>query len=284
MVLKVNGETIDEKLIEQESNRLRSDYQRVFTDQPPGEQEKTLREWSRENIIERILIKQYAEKNVEDVPAEQFESAMEEVKKNFKQDGKTFDQIADKEKKNIADAVKTQLKIEQFIRDLTKDVPEPDEKQIEKFYNEHKQMFKTPEQIRVSHIVKHINWQTDEKTAQEMIGQAQQQLDSGQSFEAVATRFSDCPDKGGDLGYFPRGNMVEEFEDIVFNLNPGQVSDIFQTRYGYHIAKLYDRKPETTAAFDDVKDHIAQQIKEEAKKDVIDQFVDKLKESATIEG
>ena len=77
--------------------------------------------------------------------------------------------------------------------------------------------------------------------------------------------------------------MVEEFEDITFNLNINQVSDVFRTRFGFHIAKLYDRKPSQIAGFDKVKNHIENQFTQKARMLAIDEFVDKLKADARIE-
>jgi peptidyl-prolyl cis-trans isomerase C len=69
-------------------------------------------------------------------------------------------------------------------------------------------------------------------------------IDRGESFEALAKKYSKCPSgqNGGDLGYFERGQMVKEFEDAAFMLPIGQVSDPVHTQFGWHLIKVYDRK------------------------------------------
>ena len=77
--------------------------------------------------------------------------------------------------------------------------------------------------------------------------------------------------------------MVEEFDDVVFNLAPGQISDIFRTRFGFHLAKVYDRKPAALKSLQQVTDHIKSHLKDQIQKDAVDEFVDRLKAAAKIE-
>ena len=108
------------------------------------------------------------------------------------------------------------------------------------------------------------------------------ELKKGRTFEELADMTSDCPGNGGDLGYFPRGQMVEKFEDVVFNMDPQQVSDIFQTEYGFHIAKVYDRRPAATATFELVKDKIIEYLTKEKQETALENFVDELRANAEI--
>jgi len=77
--------------------------------------------------------------------------------------------------------------------------------------------------------------------------------------------------------------MVQEFEDVVFSLNVGQVSDVFETPYGYHIVKLYERRAARTAPFEQVRHRIAQDLLERRRQEALDAFVDSLKAKAVIE-
>jgi len=77
--------------------------------------------------------------------------------------------------------------------------------------------------------------------------------------------------------------MVEEFEDVIFHLNPGQVSDPFRTRFGFHLAKVYDRRPPTIPEFKDVKKRIVEELKEQKKEQALGDHLDALKSQAVIE-
>ena len=85
------------------------------------------------------------------------------------------------------------------------------------------------------------------------------------------------------MGYVPRGQLVEEFEDVVFNLGIGEVSDIFRTRFGFHIAKVYDRKPAVVPSFEQVKPQIVSALKDKMQEKDIDDFIDQLRGKAKIE-
>ncbi|MHC4187245.1 MAG: peptidylprolyl isomerase [Planctomycetota bacterium] len=276
MPVFVNGQQIDDKEIQAEFERLKPHYDQTFADQPPDQREKQLLEWSTENVIERKLIQQHAENH----PCEIDQKKIDTV---FEQASKQYTDLKETEKEKIKEQIKLQHKIELTLDEVCKDLPDPDESEIEKFYHENKEHFTSPERIKVSHIVKHINWQTNEQTAQQIMQKAYTEMKAGTPFELLVSKYSDCPDRGGDLGYITAGQMVEEFDDVVFNLNPGQTSDVFRTRFGFHIAKLYDRKKSQLADLDNIREQIEKEIKNKKREKVIEDFVDDLKSKASIE-
>jgi parvulin-like peptidyl-prolyl isomerase len=79
---------------------------------------------------------------------------------------------------------------------------------------------------------------------------------AGEPFGAVASRASDCPENGGDLGYFARGTMVEEFEEVIFSSPLNTLTPVFQTRFGYHIAIVYDIKSQGILPLDEVRVYV----------------------------
>ena len=85
-----------------------------------------------------------------------------------------------------------------------------------------------PETVRAAHIVRHAQGTVIElHEATEAMQGVLAQIRGGTPFETLARQYSDCPDDGGDLGYFPRGAMVPEFEEVVFQLEPGEMSGVF---------------------------------------------------------
>jgi parvulin-like peptidyl-prolyl isomerase len=283
MTLIVNGEKIEDSAIKQEAERLRPDYERVFPDLDPKDREAQLFDWSKENVIERVLINQEAKKNNEKIPPDQIDSALAKIKEQYTDPKELYKALGVEDDAGIKDQIEMQMRVEQRLNEVCKDLPDPPKADIQEYYEKNAEQFKAGESARVAHIVKYVNWQTDEETAYNAIKEAHDELKNGAAFEVVVDKHTDCADSGGDLGYVVKGQMVEEFEDVIFNLGAGDVSDVFRTRFGFHIAKVYDRKAAAVAELKEVKDQIIGALQEQMRSKAIDDFIDTLKEKAKIE-
>jgi peptidyl-prolyl cis-trans isomerase C len=157
-----------------------------------------------------------------------------------------------------------------------------------KFYDENIDKFKRPEQIKASHILCKVDPKAsaeDKKKAKEKAASLLKEIKSGKEFTELAKTNSDCPSskQGGDLGLFGKGQMVPAFESAAFALKPGEVSDVVETQFGYHIIKVTEKKDAGSAKFDEVKDRIQEYLKnQKIQKGVLD-YITQLKEKAKIE-
>jgi len=172
-----------------------------------------------------------------------------------------------KEKYRKADQVDIEyLKVDP--KQLEKHIEISDES-IENYYNTYKDKeFSEEEQVKASHILLKVesNATEEEKAEEEKVKvkkEAEKVLEKakaeGADFAALAKEFSEdtgSKDKGGDLGFFGRGKMVKEFEDAAFNLKKGEISDLVETSYGYHIIKVEDKKEGYTKPLEIVKSQI----------------------------
>ncbi|MBN2322141.1 MAG: peptidylprolyl isomerase [Spirochaetes bacterium] len=160
--------------------------------------------------------------------------------------------------------------------------------EVRGYYDENPNFFHEPEALKASHILAMVSDWTDEeqkKTAYRAINDIKKKVDKGESFESLAKEHSDCPSgsQGGDLGYFQKGQMVKPFEDAAFALKVGEISGIVETRFGYHLIKLVDRRPERTVPFDEVKGDIEQYLGEQKVYAKLREIVERLKSEAKIE-
>lgn len=172
---------------------------------------------------------------------------------------------------------------EQFVQKVT-----VSDEEIKAFYDSHPEYFKQPEKVRASHVLIKVDPKADESqkaAARKKIEKIQQKVQKGEEFAALAKEFSQCPSsaKGGDLGYFARGQMAKPFEEAAFALKPGEVSNIVETKFGYHLIKVIDKKPEATTAYESVKDKLGQYIKQDKIQKEISLYINKLKETAKVE-
>ena len=283
MATIVNGERIEDQEIQQEAERLRPSYEQAFADQSPQERETQLMNWSKENVIERVLLRQEARSVGQDIPPSEVDATFAKLKEQYDKPEDLHKEFNADSDEKIKEMIELQMRVERKINDIHTGVPEPSEEEVRAFYEEHKERFKSDEQIRVAHIVKYVNWQTDEATAHAAISRAHEEIRGGAAFEAVVDKYTDCGDSGGDLGYVAKGQMVEEFEDAVFNLNVGQISDVFRTRFGFHIAKVYDRKPPAIPELKDIRKQLVDQAHEQKKEQALGAYLDQLRSRATVE-
>jgi peptidyl-prolyl cis-trans isomerase D len=134
---------------------------------------------------------------------------------------------------------------------------------IETSYRDNLQQYQSPEQVRASHILLKTEGKDEaavRKTAEDLLKQAK----GGADFAQLATKHSEdegSAKKGGDLDYFGRGQMVPEFEQAAFALEPGQISDLVKTQYGFHIIKVVDKKAASTRSLEEVRAQIGEQLR-----------------------
>jgi peptidyl-prolyl cis-trans isomerase C len=162
------------------------------------------------------------------------------------------------------------------------------DEEAQSYYDEQKDQFNEPERIRASHILVQVAEdasQEDKDVAKEKINGLLAQVQSGQDFAEVATEHSDCPSSanGGDLGLFPRGAMVKPFEDVAFTLNVGEISDIVETQFGYHIIKVTEKKEPRTVPFEEVKERLKNGLVRQKANTEVTKWIEDLRTNATIE-
>ena len=285
MTLYINGELIDDSRIAAEAERLRPDYEKAFADQSPDEQKDQLWQWSRENIIEHVLLRQAANKKIDQVDPTVVDNAYNEIVEKAGGPDKFFEQIGmpPEEEPNIKADIESQMRLEMFVRQLTEKAPKPTDKQVAKYYEKNSEQFVIPESVRASHIVKHPSDEVTPEQAKEQADKIHAEIVEKDNFEEMAGQHSDCPENAGNLGYFSRGQMVERFEEVVFNMEVGQTSEVFETEFGFHVAKLTDKKAQIQCPLEEVKEFIEKQLTQEFQQKTIEKFVDTEKEKATIE-
>lgn len=168
------------------------------------------------------------------------------------------------------------LLVNKLMQEITADITISDEK-AEEYYNNNKSKYEHQKQVNASHIL--VN---DEETANEVINK----INNGEDFAKLAEEYSEGPSAsdGGKIGFFQKGDMVAPFEEKAFAMEVGEITDeAVKTDYGYHIIKINDIKEAGTASFEEVKNSIKENLANNEKQNVWDQFVRDLRDEAEIE-
>jgi peptidyl-prolyl cis-trans isomerase C len=250
----------------------------------------TLRNQILNRLIELELFYQEAQKQKIVVEEKEVSEKMDALKSSFPSEKVFQDEMRQMNftEETLRTRIKKDLAVRQLVeKDILVHVKVTDE-DAKSFYDSHPDLFKEPEKVRASHILITAEADTDpvikEERRKKLEG-VKKRLDQGEDFAALAKEFSQCPsaEKGGDLGYFERGKMVKPFEDAAFSMNPGDVSDIVVTPFGFHLIKVTDKKPERNVSYEDAKDMIKQRLsnmKFEEQKNI---YVAELKKNSKVE-
>jgi foldase protein PrsA len=171
---------------------------------------------------------------------------------------------------DLKDNMQTELKMKKILE------PQIDvsDESIATFYEENKEQINQSIQVQASHILVE-----DEQLANSLL----EQIQGGADFAELATEHSIDPGskvKGGDLGFFGRGQMVPEFEEAAFNLKVGEVSEVVQTQHGYHIIKLADKEEPLT--LEDDKEEIKEMLFNQEFNKLAQEWVKTIKDEADI--
>src|SRR5580692_7013743 len=226
MAFTVNGEVVDDSVVRAESSALRPQYESVAQGMDPIEAEMQLRDWSRENVIERVLLRQEAANDPEPLPAEAIEEALKSVQSQPAGHAScSTPEGAEELRKDI----EIRMRVDRLLDRITSKASTPKHKEVTEYYRKNKEQFRRPELVRAGHIVKNVGEGADEAASLEAIQKVEEELKNGAVFEELADRSSDCAGNRGELGWVPRGQMVPEFEDVIFSLPENQVSGIFRT-------------------------------------------------------
>ncbi len=288
MALTVNGEDVKDEVLATEAESVRrrleqlSDEQRKEWGLDPAALQARAIEWARENVIEQTLLRQAAVADPATVDGAEVEQRFASLLKNYGGPEKLAEAGIDEGQ--LRGDIERQLKVERLIASVTDKAREPKPKELAQSYRTNKDRYRVEEMVRAAHIVKHVEKGVSEEEAKAAADAIYARLQTGESFEQIADRHSDCPGGGGDLGYFPRGKMVREFEDVVFNMPVGATSGVFKTVFGFHIVKLTDRKLPGLRPFGEVRDEIRKELVEARRTQLLEQYVDSLREKATVEG
>ena len=241
VMAEVNGGSITTGDFERELKNL-PEYLKSMADTPQGRKEML------DTMVIRELILQQATKDGLDKGAE-IDEKLQDLKKR--------------------------LIVESFLKKKVEADAKVSDADLQKFYDENKEKFKSGEQMRASHILVKT-----EKEAKDILAQ----IKSGGNFEELAKKNStdSSSAKGGDLGWFGKGSMVPVFEKAASSLKEGQVSDVVKSDFGFHIIKLTGKRAAGLRPFEEVKEQIKGAIMPTKQQEAFQKIKEELKKTAKI--
>lgn len=284
---KVNTEIITLSAIKDRAELIRKKY----SQSPVNIPEQELLKEALNMIIEERLQLQEGKRLGFVVDEDSIDAAVNDIsKKNGLAEGQ-LQQMLEREGKSLSsyrDHIRDQILVSKISRFEIGNRVKVSDKDINQYYKVHQKEFWTDGQVRVRHILFIAERGSSKTNRRSKLNQAKNVLNKirkGGDFAELAMEYSEdvSASDGGDVGFVVRGKMVPEFEEAVFNLKPGQVSDIVETEYGYHIIKAEEIIAGKTLTLKDAKDRITQILTMEKHKQGYKDWMGELKKSAFIE-
>ncbi len=288
--VKVNGQIISEEAIQFELQRLVQFYTQngVPEDQIKEQLPQLVERATEQAVGTRLLMDEAAKRNAdvsEEQVEEQFDKVVEQVggveafKKALEQ--QKIDEVAFREQ------LKEGRRVDLLIQEAVKSVCDPTEDEIKKYYEEHKEDFQKGERVLAQHILVSPDGteETSKDAARQKMADIKERVAGGADFSDEAAAHSMCPSgkEGGSLGWFGRGMMVPEFDEAVFDMSVGDVSDVVETQFGFHLIYKTDHESASEASYDDCREKVLDLLRHSKRGEAVTAYVDFLKSSATIE-
>jgi len=289
MAVKVNDKIITNKDVAEEENRLLQQLAGQVDPSQLGQMRELVHKQAVNNMVDRELLRQAVENESITVDQSEVDARIAEITERFGSRealSERLEMIGMTEEAFLQE-METSLKMEKLLAEHS-DVKPVTEEEARAYYEQNIDRFKQPERIRASHIliqVKPEDSEAEKKMKRQEAERLLGEIRNGADFTQLAAQYSDCPSKqrGGDLGYFGRGQMVKPFEDAAFALKPGEVSGIVETQFGYHIIKVTERQEARTVPFEETKEGLINYLEGQRKQQAMQSYVEQLRQAATIE-
>ncbi|HSO83389.1 peptidylprolyl isomerase [Thiocapsa sp.] len=288
VVVKINGVAIPRAELDRNTRPLLA--RMGPADSITTDQRKLVEDTAKENLIRSELLFQLAkDQNIPDLDR-QVEEQFALIKSRSPSEEEWNDALAKKgiTPDGLREQIKRGLMINAFVQNEVVSKIEITDAQLKAFYDEHPEAFSKPESMRASHILIGVDagaGAEEKENAKRKADEILEKVKSGSDFAELAKGESTCPSaaQGGDLGEFGRGQMVAPFENAAFALESGDVSEVVETQFGYHIIKATGKNAAAVVPFEEVKARIEKQLRTQQAQQALLAKVEELRGTSVIE-
>ncbi|MGH9380678.1 MAG: peptidylprolyl isomerase [Thermoanaerobaculia bacterium] len=289
IVAKVNGEEIPrEDLIGSAEGLL---LRLQATGQAPPPRNADFYRNVLDQLISTVLLYQESQAQGTTVSAEEVTQQVQAIEQQTG-GGEQLDQrLAEQQmtREELRQGLKEDLAVNRFIEEKVAPAVTVSEQEAKSFYDENQQRMQRPEQAKARHILISAGRDADEEQKAAARTKAEgllAQIREGADFAELAGANSEDPgskERGGDLGWFSRGQMAEPFENAAFALEPGGTSEVVESPFGFHIIRLDEKRAAGTSPFEDARERIENYLKQRKLGEVLNRKVEELEQKAAIE-
>jgi len=280
-MIRVNGELIDPNLVEEAFNRIKAEAEsRLQISCCERDPEFTAQ--AEEEVIDSILIAQEAENRHPDIPADAVRERLEDTIKLYRKHGASWDML-EAQRDQLRIECEANLRMETFIGELTRDLPDPTDDDLREYYQDHINEFRTVAEARCLHLIKFLEGHDDHIALLETMRRIRAQAVEGADFEELARNETEKDSGDIDLGWITLDRPTNPIESMVFSMTAGEVSPVMSYEHAFHLIQVTRTKPSVTREFDEVRDTLEERFLADRRHSVLRKFAAGLREKADIE-
>lgn len=289
-VAEVDGLKLTEDQLEQEYKRTYSFLKQNLTEEKFKEESPKIKVRLVNDFIAKALLQNEMKRRNIKAADKEIDATIENMRKSMPPGTTLEDQLKKSQMtmERLRQETAMGIGVSKLVKQYGGDKLKPKDKDIREFYKKNQDKFKVPETARARHILIAKAKTDDDKTKAEKKAKAEEvrkELLAGADFAQLAAKYSDCPSKanGGDLGTFPRGQMVKPFEDAVYSQKLKETGPVVETDFGYHIIQVTERNPAGVQPLNsESKKMIADYLERENQINAYRKLMDELKGKASI--
>ena len=283
MALIINSEEVDDEIIEGEFRNVKGHYERMLQ-VSCCERDLEFRGYAKDNIISRVLLSQEAKKRVPEVDEADVTERLNKLIELAGGEEQFYMNIGmpHKDEAVVRVNVAGGVRLDKLLGEVYGPEPVPTDAEMLAYYEANPQHYMTEEMVHAAHITKSLQGARSREEVYAAMRAVRKQLLDGADFMKIAEEHRADDQQQIDLGWFKRGEFMEEFETIAFSMREGEISPVFHTQLGFHICTLLGCKPQEVMPFEMVKEAVRQRMLEEFKDAKFNELIEQLKEAAEI--
>lgn len=290
LAAEVNGVPVYQEDVDKRLDVLLSQIADITSEKPTEDELAELKRRILYDLIEYKMLLNESEKQGVSVTDEDVNNELTGIKSQFPSEADFINALkqAGISEAEFTQTIKDTLLVQRLLDKQLEDQIKVTDAEAKAFYDATPGFSQQAELVHARHILKMVEPNAspiDRDKKKKELEEVLKALKNGSDFGELAMKYSDDPSKisGGDLGYFPRGRMVQPFEDAAFALKPGEVSGIVETQFGYHIIKVEDHQPARTLPYDEeTKQSIISTLSMQKKQEAADKYIQNLRETGDI--
>ena len=284
MAISVNGEPVDPEWIQQEFSRIKSWHEQRSQVSCCERDDEFLAE-AKDNVIGRVLLVQRARDTMPEPEEDQIRTTLDRVKKDYGGEEQFHARtgLLPDEEDRIRQQIIVDCKVDNFVRQVAESLETPEEDALRGFHRENISRYTSEPRVRALHIYKSLRQAGDREALFAECCRVRERLVEGEDFVRVAATFSDKPAEEVDLDWFRRGELMDEFEFVAFSMRVGEISPVFSSYHGFHIAKVTGREEASPAPFEEARERVVEDLGNHLRDDRIRGIIRDLRSRAEIE-